>query len=119
MRFSSLRYLGLAAALSVTYLAAAELGLSIAYVHTNVSAVWPPTGIAIASLLLFGRRFWPAIFVGALAANLLTEVSAATAFGIAVGNTLEAVLAAYLLNLTIGNRPSLDSVGRVLGFVLY
>ena len=119
MRFSSLRYLGLAAALFLTYLAAAELGLSIAYVHTNVSPVWPPTGIAIASLLLFGRKFWPAIFIGALVANLYTAVSAPTAFGIAVGNTLEAVLAAYLLNRTIGNRPSLDSVGRVLRFVLY
>jgi PAS domain S-box-containing protein len=105
--------------LSLTYLAAAELGLSIASVHTNVSPVWPPTGIAIASLLLFGRRFWPAIFVGAFVANLLTEISAPAAFGIAAGNTLEAVLAAYLLNLTIGNRPSLDSVGRVLRFVLY
>ncbi len=119
MRFSSLRYIGLAAAITLTYLAAAELGLSIAYVHTNVSPVWPPTGIAIASLLLFGRMFWPAIFVGALVANLLTGVSVPTALGIAVGNTLEAVLAAYLLNLTIGNQPSLDSVGRALRFVLY
>lgn len=119
MRFSSLRYIGLAAALSLTYLAAAELGLSIAYVHTNVSPVWPPTGIAIASLLLFGRRFWPAIFVGALVANLLTDVSAPTAVGIAVGNTLEALVAAYLVNLTIGSSPALDSAGRVLRFVLY
>ena len=119
MRFSAPRYLGLAAALAVTYLAAAELGLSIAYVHTNVSPVWPPTGIAIASLLLFGRAFWPAIFVGALVANLLTAVSVPTAFGIAIGNTLEAVVAAYLLNRTLGNNPSLDAVGRVLKFVLY
>lgn len=119
MRFSTPRYLGLAAALAVTYLAAAELGLSVASVHTNVSPVWPPTGIAIASLILFGRSFWPAIFVGALAANLLTAVSAPTAFGIAIGNTLEAVVAAYLLNRTIGSQPSLNTVGKVLKFILF
>ncbi len=119
MRFSSLRYVGLAAALALTYLAAAGLGLSIAYAHTNVSPVWPPTGIAIASLLLFGRSFWPAVFVGAFVANLLTGVSLPTTTGIAVGNTLEAVLAAHLLNRTIGPRPAFDSVAAVLKFVLY
>ncbi len=119
MRNSSLRYVGLATAVALVYLLAAKLGLSLAYAHTNVSPVWPPTGIAIASMLLFGRRFWPAIFVGAFSANLLTGVSIPTATGIALGNTLEAVLAAYLVNRTIGQRPSLDSVAAVLKFVLY
>ncbi|MGH9907397.1 MAG: sensor histidine kinase [Pyrinomonadaceae bacterium] len=119
MKYSSLRYLGLATILSLTYLAAAVLGLSLAYVHNNVSPVWPPTGIAIASLLLFGRRFWPAIFVGAFIANLLSPVSPLTATGIAVGNTLEAFLGAYLVGRTIGKSASLESLPNVLKFLLY
>ncbi len=119
MKYSSLRYVGLAAILALVYLAAAELGLSLAFDHANVSPVWPPTGIAIASLLIFGRRYCPAIFVGALVANLLTPVSIPTAVGIAIGNTLEALVAASLLIRTIGRRPSLDVLGKVLRFVLY
>ncbi|MGH9970630.1 MAG: MASE1 domain-containing protein [Pyrinomonadaceae bacterium] len=119
MKYSPLRYAGLATFLAIVYLSAAELGLTLASVHTNVSPVWPPTGIAIASLLLFGRRFWPAIFVGAFVANLLTGVSILTATGIAVGNTLEAVLAAYVVSHTIASSPAMDSVATVLRFVLY
>ena len=65
--------------------------------HSNVTPVWPPTGIAIASLLIFGRRVWPGIFLGALAANLLTNIPVASALGIAIGNTLEALVAWWLL----------------------
>src|SRR6201991_1444725 len=97
MRQNSIRLVGLNAAVAVVYFAAAELGLSLASVHTNVSPVWPPTGIAIAALLVFGRRLWPAVLIGALAANLWTDVSAPVAAGIAVGNTLEALTAFFLL----------------------
>lgn len=39
---------------AVVYFAAANLGLSLAALHKNVTPIWPPTGIAIASLLIFG-----------------------------------------------------------------
>src|SRR5687767_11865551 len=93
MRIKPLRFVGLVTAVGLVYLLAARLGLSLASVHTNVSPVWPPTGVAIASLLLFGRSLWPAILLGAFVANLWTGVSIPTALGIAVGNTLEAVVA--------------------------
>src|SRR2546428_477621 len=51
------------------YFAAARLGLSLASVHTTVSPVWPPTGIAIAAVLLLGYRAWPGIFLGAVLAD--------------------------------------------------
>ena len=79
--------------LALVYFAAAKLGLSLAAVHSNVTPVWPPTGIAIAALLIFGRRVWPGVFLGALATNVLTDIPAASAIGIAIGNTLEAVVA--------------------------
>jgi integral membrane sensor domain MASE1 len=82
---------------ALVYFAGAELGLSLASLHSNVTAIWPPTGIAIASLLIFGFRVWPGILIGALAANLFTDIWVLSSVGIAAGNTLEAVVAYWLL----------------------
>lgn len=79
------------------YLFAAKLGLAFALIHSHVSPIWPPTGIAIAAVLLFGYRVAPAIFVGAFLANASGPVSATTALAIAAGNTLEAVVSGWLL----------------------
>jgi PAS domain S-box-containing protein len=96
---------GLLGIIAVYYLSA-RLGLLLAFEKTNVSPVWPPSGIALAAILLFGYRIWPAILVGAFLGNLdvfldnkimnswtVTYVSAA----IALGNTLEAVLGRFLI----------------------
>jgi PAS domain S-box-containing protein len=119
MRIRSWRYFGWLSVVALGYFFAAELGLSLASVHTNVSPVWPPTGVAIAALLLLGWRLWPAVLLGALAANLRTEVSVPVAAGIAVGNTLEALAASYLLQRKGSFDRSLGSVSNVFKFVLY
>lgn len=98
------------------YFGTARLGLSLASVHTNVSPVWPATGIAIAAVLLLGYRVWPGILVGAFLANLLTPVPVATSVGISIGNTLEAVSAGFLLG-SFGFQ-SLDRARDVLKFVI-
>lgn len=103
--------------LALVYFAAAELGLSLAALHSNVTPVWPPTGIAIAALVIFGLRVWPGVFLGALATNVLTNIPVGSAIGIAVGNTLEAVVAFWLLQRVAGWRNSLDSVADVMRFV--
>jgi PAS domain S-box-containing protein len=110
--------IGLNLFLAAVYFAAAELGLSLASLHTNVTPVWPPAGIAIASLLIFGPQLWPGIFIGALAANLLTNIPAGSAIGIAVGNTLQAVVGYWLLLRVLRWRGTLDSVGEVMSFVV-
>ena len=84
---------------AVVYFGAAKLGLSFAYIHSHVSPIWPPTGIAIAAVLLFGNRVAPAIFVAAFLANANAPVNVAAALAIALGNTLEAVVANWLLRL--------------------
>jgi PAS domain S-box-containing protein len=103
--------------LALVYFAAARLGLSLAALHSNVTPVWPPTGISIAALLIFGRRLWPGVFLGALLTNLLTDIPAGSALGIAIGNTLEAVVAFWLLHRVARWGNSLDSVGDVMRFV--
>jgi PAS domain S-box-containing protein len=119
MKRNLLPPIGLNLLVAIVYFAGAELGLSLATLHRNVTPVWPPTGIAIAALLIFGRRVWPGVFIGALAANLPTSISVASAAGIATGNTLEAIIAWFLLQRSKRWRRSFDSVGDVLIFVVY
>jgi len=119
MKRSRIPPIGLSLLIAIVYFAAAELGLSLASVHENVTPVWPPTGIAIASLLIFGRRVWPGVFLGALAANLQTHIPVGSAIGIATGNTLEALVACVLLQRSKQWRNSFDSVREVLVFVVY
>ena len=77
------------AVLAAIYFGAGKLGLSLAFLHTNVSPVWPPTGVALAAIWLLGYRIAPAIWVGALLANLATPVTGATACAIATGNSVK------------------------------
>ncbi len=91
-----MRYFVSIIVVAAIYFGAAELGLSLAFIHANVSPVWPPTGVAIAVVLLLGYRIWPGVLLGAFLANLFTPISMATAGGIAVGNTLEALSAAFI-----------------------
>src|SRR5436190_24036637 len=96
--FSGLPIIGL---LTLVYFIAGKFGLMLASLHASASPVWPPAGIALAVLLLFGYRLWPAIFLGAFLVNITniaTAGSVFTSFGIAVGNTLEAVCGAWLIN---------------------
>lgn len=94
------------AAVAVAYAAAAELGFKVAFIAEQVTTVWPPTGIALAALLLGGLRFWPAIWIGAFVTNAGTDAPLWTAFLLATGNTLEGVLATWLLRRRSSPRPA-------------
>jgi signal transduction histidine kinase/integral membrane sensor domain MASE1 len=107
-------HLGESIAIAAVYFAAAKLGLAMAFVAPQVTVVWPPTGIALAAVMLLGRRVWPAIWIGALLANATVSVAPlAVAAGIATGNTLEATVGALLLRRW-RVRPSLDRIRFVL-----
>src|ERR671931_1297946 len=118
MKSGDVPHLGSVIAGAALYFGAARLGLSLAFLHANVSPVWPPTGMAIAAVLWLGYRISPAILLGAFLANLTTGVSVATAGGIAVGNTLEAVSAVFLLHRFVGFRSPFNRTQDVLKFVL-
>jgi len=87
-----------AAGLVILYFLAGKFGLLFASIQPNTSAFWPSAGIALAAMLLFGYRLWPAVFVAAFLVNATTAGSVASSFGIAAGNTLEALAGAYLVN---------------------
>src|SRR5258708_34759409 len=83
---------------AVIYLIAGKLGLRLAFVNPSATAVWAPTGIALAALLILDYQVWPGVFLGAFLVNITTAGSIATSVGIAVGNTLEALVGCYLVN---------------------
>src|SRR5262245_47393194 len=106
------------ALLVAAYFGPAKHGLTMAFVAEQVTAVWPPTGIALASLLFFGYRVWPAIALGAFLANATANAPPATAACIALGNTLEALAGAWLLRRLVQFDPALGRVKDVLSVVV-
>ncbi len=104
-------------ALAIVYHLAARLGLRMAYVQMNTSAVWPPAGIALAALLLFGSDLWPGITLGVLLGSLLTGASFTLALGMSIGNTLEALLGFYFLHHFLDFHNSLDRIRDVISLV--
>jgi integral membrane sensor domain MASE1 len=107
-----LRRVALLGLIAGAYYGAAKLGLSLAFATSSVTAIWPPTGIALASLVLWGRSAWPGVAAGAFLANAWTGVPLLTVLGITAGNTLEAVVGASLLEWA-RFRPSLQRVRDV------
>jgi signal transduction histidine kinase len=118
MRSLHRHYLAKVALLCAVYFATAKLGLKLDAVSGFATLVWPPTGIALAALVLSGYRLWPGIALGAFLVNLSTGAAALPACGIAIGNTLEALLGAYWLRRFGGFRGELERIRDVLALIL-
>ena len=103
---------------AAAYVAAGKLGLALAFVNASATAVWPPTGIALAAILIFGRRVWPGIFLGAFFVNHAIAGSVATSLAIATGNTLEVLAAGWLVGRFAGGRAALHRAPGIFLFVL-
>src|SRR5467141_4013992 len=116
VRSRFLKDLAALAVLAAVYFAAGKLGLKLAFVNASATAVWPCTGIALAALLIFGYRVWPAVLAGAFLVNLTTAGSVATSIGIAVGNTLEPVVGCYLVSRFAGGRQAFERAPDIFKF---
>ena len=119
MRPQMLKKPAIFAALVGVYFVLAKLSLRLAFVHPSASAVWPPSGLALAALLLLGYWVWPAILLGAFLVNVTTAGSIATSVCIAVGNTLEGLLGAYLLRRFARGRHALKKSTDIFKFGLF
>jgi integral membrane sensor domain MASE1 len=110
-------YTGSVALVAGAYYVAGRLGLELAYLDGAVAAVWPPAGLGLAVLFLYGVRLWPGIVIGDL---LLADFSTplGTVAGQTVGNTLALVAAALLLRKLTGGRGQLARTFDVLALVV-
>ena len=103
------------ALVALVYYGVGRIGLELAYLNGAVAALWPPAGLGLAVLFLYGVRLWPAIVIGDL---LLGDYSTplGTVLAQTLGNTVALVAAALLLRRLTGGRGGLDRVADVLAF---
>ena len=111
------QYVARVAILAAAYFGLAKAGLAFAFANESVTAVWAPTGLSLAALLVWGPRVWPGVLVGAFLANVTTDAPLGSVLGVSVGNTLEALAGAYLLNL-VGFDRSLARVRDVVALAV-
>lgn len=111
-------YISKISILFALYFITARFGLTMNATSGFASLVWAPTGIALASLLLYGYKLWPAIALAAFSVNLATGAPFLSAFGISVGNTLEALIAAHLLCRYADFHKTLDRTKDVVAFLI-
>jgi PAS domain S-box-containing protein len=110
------------AVLAIAYILAGKLGLKLAFVNEHATAIWPPTAIALAGLLLGGYRLWPGVLIGAFLVNVTTgdlsvnRILASIAIG--GGNTLEALLGAYLVNRGARGTRAFERARDVCAFAI-
>jgi integral membrane sensor domain MASE1 len=86
-------------------------------IRASATAIWPPTGIALTAFLLFGYEVWPGVLVGAFLVNVTTAGSVPVCLAIAVGNTLEGLAGAYLVNKRAsGSKSSHQGLSQLRDF---
>ncbi|MFZ2162664.1 MAG: EAL domain-containing protein [Sideroxyarcus sp.] len=83
--------------LALLYALLIQLCLSHLTTDGNISPVWLPSGLGLAALLIGGKKYWPGVFIGAMAAYLATGRSIPVSFFIASSNVIEPLLAVWLL----------------------
>ncbi len=91
------------------YAVSGKLGLMLGAGPSYATAIWPPSGIALGMLLLYGYRLWPGVFFGSFILNAalsgifgdlenLTSIKTLTVALIAFGAALQAVLTRFMLS---------------------
>ncbi len=94
----SVRALVASVIVGAAYLVVGKFAIHLPILHSNVSPVWPPAGIALAAFLIFGYRIWPGVLLGAFLIDVSSPATIAASIGIAAGNTLQPLLGAYFVN---------------------
>jgi signal transduction histidine kinase len=119
LRSTPVRTVGTIVAIALAYYGAAKLGQALRYT-ASVAAIWPPAGLGIAVLYLWGLRWWPGIFLGEVLVNgeLFASDSGIPFWSIVgqqAGNMLEIIVGAILLKRFIGPRAGLDRADQIVG----
>ncbi len=109
--------LPMVAALALAYVATGWVGLGFAFYQENVTLIWPPTGLCLAALIVWGPRLWMGVWLGAFALSVLNGSALSISLGFATGNALMSVVGARLLVRFFDFRPSLTRVRDVMALV--
>jgi anti-anti-sigma factor len=110
-------YVGRLVLVGVVYYVAARLSLQVALVGNVVTPIWPPTGVAVVALLVYGFDVWPAISLAAFAVNAPIHGAIVGSTLIAIGNTLAPMVGVALLRAA-GFRRELDRLRDAVALVV-
>ncbi|HEX3855694.1 MAG TPA: MASE1 domain-containing protein [Verrucomicrobiae bacterium] len=100
------------------YFVGGLVGKETTFLSGSVALVWPPAGIALAAILLFGYRFWPGVALGAVLFSFMNGMPFGFfTLGTAVGNTMGAVVCAYLLKKFISFDNAMERTRDVTGYI--
>jgi diguanylate cyclase (GGDEF)-like protein/PAS domain S-box-containing protein len=105
--------------LAIAYFVAARVCVYLADTGKNPAAIWVPSGIALAALVYFGPRVWPGVFIGSFAANLVVELTLPSAILLALGNTLDVVVATWGIRRVAGKRLDFGRTRHALAYIAY
>ena len=104
--------------LTAVYFMGGLLGKQASFLSGSIALVWPPSGIALAAILLFGYRFWPGVALGAVLFSLIDGVPFGFfTLGTAIGNTIGSVVCAFLLNRFVQFDPAMERTRDVTGYI--
>src|SRR5436853_4683896 len=113
------KYLVQIAIVCLAYVVAGKLGQATTNIRSsNLGPVWPAYGIALAAVLGYGYRVWPAILAGAFVVAVQGAVSPVAAFGQAAGATIASVAGGYWLRRLRHFDPSLPRLHDALGLII-
>jgi integral membrane sensor domain MASE1 len=101
------------------YFLSAKLGLQFAFLEGNVTLIWPPSGIALAALLLMGPGAIPGIILGAFSATYSTDAPFLFSLVTAIGNPLAAIISYFLIKRISSFRLQLDDLTSVFSLLFF
>jgi len=100
------------------YFVGGLVGKETSFLSGSVALVWPPAGIALAAILLFGYRFWPGVALGAVLFSFMNGMPLGFfTLGTTVGNTMGAVVCAFLLERFIAFDNAMERTRDVTGYI--
>jgi PAS domain S-box-containing protein len=106
------------AVLAFFYVVFEEIGLHFAALDPGTAPVWPASGLALAAILLFGRRLAIGVFAGAFLFGLVGSARLPMAIGVAAAYTLEGLIGAYLVTRFNERRRDFERPGDVWRFFM-
>src|ERR1035438_6924446 len=100
------------------YFVGGLVGKETSFLSGSIALVWPPAGIALAAILLFGYRFWPGVALGAVLFSFMNGMPLGFfTLGTALGNTMGAIVCTFLLRRIIGFDNALERTRDVAGYI--
>src|ERR1700691_1690132 len=94
------------------------IGKMTTFLSGSVALVWPPAGIALAAILLFGYQFWPGVALGAVLFSFMNGMPFGFfTLGTAIGNTMGAIVCAFLLKRISAFDNAMERTRDVTGYI--